>query len=48
MLSARLSQTKRIVLWIMLAALAAVLSYIAFRGYLTPDFLINFSNSFRC
>lgn len=48
MLSARVSQGKRIVLWAVLCALATLLSYIAFRGYLTPDFLIIFSNAFRC
>ena len=48
MLSARMSEPKRLALWIILGALAALLSYIAFRGYLSPDFLINFSNTFRC
>jgi len=48
MLIARVSQAKRIVLWTVLGALAAFLSYVAFRGYLTPDFLITFSNAFRC
>lgn len=43
-----MSQPKRLALWILLGALAAVLSYIAFRGYLSPDFLISFSNAFRC
>lgn len=48
MLNVRVSQAKRIVLWAVLGALAALLSYIAFRGYLSPDFLIIFSNAFRC
>lgn len=48
MLSMRVSQAKRIVLWLMLGALAALLSYIAFRGYLSPELLINFSNAFHC
>ena len=48
MLSARMSESRRIALWAILGSLAALLTYIAFRGYLSPDFLINFSNSFRC
>jgi len=48
MLSARVSQAKRILLWLLLGALAALLSYVALRGYLAPDFLISFSNAFRC
>lgn len=48
MLSARVSQAKRILLWLVLSVLAALLSYFAFRGYFSPDFLIGFSNVFRC
>ncbi|MDH3315851.1 MAG: hypothetical protein OEN48_09445 [Betaproteobacteria bacterium] len=48
MLSVRVSQAKRIVLWLMLGALAAFLSYVAFRGYLSPELLLNFSNAFHC
>lgn len=48
MLSARMSESRRIVLWVVLGALAALLTYIAFRGYLSPDFLLGFANSFRC
>jgi len=48
MLSARVSQAKRILLWLVLGTLAALLSYFAFRGYFSPDFLIGFSNVFRC
>ena len=47
MLGARVSQAKRILLWLVLSALAALL-YLAFRGYFSPDFLIGFSNVFRC
>jgi len=32
----------------LLAALAAIVSYLGFRGYLSPELLINFSNSFYC
>ena len=48
MLSARMTESRRIALWLVLGALAVLLAYIAFRSYLSPDFLINFSNSFRC
>ncbi len=48
MLNARVSQAKRSLLWLVLGALAALLTYIAFRGYLSPELLINFSNAFRC
>jgi hypothetical protein len=41
-------QTRRILMWLMLIALAALVSYVAFRGYLTPDMLFNFANSFYC
>ncbi|MEK6594638.1 MAG: hypothetical protein AABZ67_16320 [Pseudomonadota bacterium] len=43
-----MSQPRRILIWLLLAAMAAMVSYIGFRGYLNPDFLINFSNSFYC
>lgn len=43
-----MSESRRIVLWVVLGALAALLTYIAFRGYLSPDFLLGFANAFRC
>lgn len=43
-----MNQTRKLLIWILLATLAAMVSYISFRGYLNPDFLINFSNSFYC
>ncbi len=48
MLSMHVSQAKRIFLWLVLGALAVLLSYVALRGYLSPDFLISFSNTFQC
>lgn len=48
MLNARMTQTRRILVWLMLIALAALVSYISFRGYLTPELLFNFANSFSC
>lgn len=41
-------ETRKILIWLLLAALAAMISYVGFRGYLSPDFLINFANSFSC
>jgi len=39
---------RRVVKWLLIALLAAMASYVAFRGYLTPDMLMNFANSFYC
>jgi hypothetical protein len=41
-------QARKILVWMLLAALAAIVSYLGFRGYLSPELLINFSNSFYC
>lgn len=43
-----MTQSLRIVMWALLAALAALISYFSFRSYLSPDFLINFANSLYC
>lgn len=43
-----MSQTRKFLIWMLIATLAALVSYISFRGYLNPDFLINFANSFYC
>jgi hypothetical protein len=43
-----MTQTRKILMWILLALLATVVSYFGFRGYLSPELLINFSNSFYC
>ena len=48
MLDARTSQWKRILLWLMLAALVAALTYFGIRGYLSPEMLFGFANSFSC
>jgi hypothetical protein len=48
MINARMTQARRILLWLMLAALAAWVTYLAFRGYLTAELLFNFSNAFSC
>lgn len=48
MLEVRMTQSTRLLLWAMLAVLAAVLAYLGFRGYFSPEFLFNFSNAFTC
>jgi hypothetical protein len=48
MLDVRMTQWKRVLLWLMLAALAALVAYLGIRGYLSPEMLFSFSNSFSC
>jgi hypothetical protein len=43
-----MSQTRRAVIWAVMAALAALLFYAGFRGYLSTDMLLNFANTFYC
>lgn len=38
----------KMLIWAMLSVLAAALTYIIFRGYLSPDLLLGFANSFVC
>jgi hypothetical protein len=48
MLDVRMTQWKRVLLWLMLAALAVLVTYAGIRGYLSADMLFNFANSFSC
>jgi len=48
MLNVRITQAKRVLLWLVLVALAALVTYIGIRGYFSPEMLFNFSNSFYC
>lgn len=48
MLDVRMTQGRSIVLWMMLAVLAVLLAYFAFRGYFSPELLFSFSNAFAC
>jgi cytochrome c oxidase subunit IV len=43
-----MTQAKRILLWLMLAALAALVAYFGMRGYLSAELLFNFSSGFTC
>jgi len=48
MLNVRMNQGQRVLLWLVLTALAALVAYFGIRGYLGPELLFNFSNSFYC
>jgi len=48
MLNVRMNQGKRVLLWLILTVLAALVAYLGIRGYLSPELLFNFSNSFYC
>jgi len=41
-------QTRRILMWALLLTLLAYMSYLSFRAYLSPEFLIGFANLFSC
>jgi hypothetical protein len=38
----------KLLIWILLSVLAASMTYLIFRGYLSPDLLLGFANSFSC
>jgi hypothetical protein len=48
MLDTRLTPTRRILIWIVLLALAGLIAYVGIRGYLSPELLFHFSSSFNC
>ena len=41
-------QIRRVLKWLLIALLAALISYFSFRSYLNPELLFNFANSFTC
>jgi len=43
-----MTQSRKILVWAMLAALAALVAYFGFRGYVSADMLFNIGNSFYC
>ena len=43
-----MTQTRKFLVWTLLSALAVLVSYISFRGYVSPEMLFNFANSFYC
>ena len=48
MLDARMTQWKRILLWLTLLMLTGVVTYFGVRGYLSPEMLFNLANSLSC
>lgn len=38
----------KMLVWTVLSVLAAAMTYLIFRGYLNPDLLLGFANSFVC
>lgn len=43
-----MTQTHKALAWFTLAALACLVAYMSFRGYLTPELLLDFANSVAC
>lgn len=43
-----MTQTHKALAWALLAALACLIAYMSFRGYLSPELLIDFSNAVSC
>ena len=41
-------QPRRLLAWVLLLALLTYVSYLSFRAYLSPEFLIGFANLFSC
>lgn len=42
------TDARRLVKWLVVTLLAAMAGWLAFRGYLSPEMLLNFSNTFLC
>jgi len=43
-----LTSTRTTWMWVLLLAIAALLAYVGFRGYLTPELLFMFANHLTC
>jgi len=43
-----MTQSRRALVWAMLAALAALVAYFTFRGYVSAEMLFYFGNLFYC
>jgi len=41
-------QARQLLVWVLLGVLLAHITYVSFRAYLGPDFLIGFANIFSC
>ena len=42
------SARRRLLMWLMLSVLVALVAYFGFRGYLSPEFLFHFANGMYC
>ena len=42
------AQRKRLLMWLMLSVLAALVGWVSFRAYLNPELLFHFANSLVC
>jgi cytochrome c oxidase subunit IV len=42
------AQTRKLLVWALLGALAALVSYFGFRAYMAPELLLNFGNTLYC
>lgn len=42
------SISNKLLIWTVLAVLAALLTWGLFRGYLSPELLLGFANTFSC
>ena len=40
--------TRRVLAWVLLSLLAAMVGWLGFRGYLNPELLFHFANSLYC
>ncbi len=43
-----MTQTHKALAWLLVAMLAALLTYVSFRGYLSTELLLQFANTFHC
>jgi cytochrome c oxidase subunit IV len=43
-----MAQTRKLVVWALLGALTALVSYFGFRGYLSPELMLNFADTLYC
>jgi len=44
----QLSQTRRALIWAVMATIVALLCVLGFRGYLNTELLLNFANLYLC
>ncbi len=47
-ISTMMQNQSKLLVWFLLAALAAALTFVTFRAYLSPELLLGFANTFSC